>query len=405
MPLTFEYLSKLQRETQHNPSTASSHVFHFEKYHSVATTPFRNQISMFSGLYSHNRDFSDPDGYKHWLEDGGDVQRAEWLYSRYRKSGYVTLFTEEHCILSQSIRHLFSSTTPQIDNRFTDLYCQFASDPFQGYIPSNSRRQSYVPYHPIENTDWFIDKLERSSDGWKSGSSCLGNKFIHSILFEYLDQFTSSYNVPYFAPIILMEAFESTRIRIKSLDNSFVHFLQHLEEKGTFSDTMIIITSEQGMMNPSTYNDISNIGGNDDIENQYPLLYILSPPVLSVHYPQVFDALNTNQLELVTTLDLYATLRRIPNFPIPTDNDGEWDITFSNSYEYKEKDKFIPYHSISLLDEIIESHRSCYSAEIPSEMCRCNRTIIPHRMVLPLILFLGFSVIILVWWFWTWCCR
>jgi len=228
---------------------------------------------------------------------------------------------------------------------------------------------------------------------------------------EYLDQFTDAYEAPFFGSAIFMEAFEPTRTRIKTLDNSMYMFLQHLEAKGLFKDTMIVLTSDQGVLDlPPEYSNSMMVAPKESssLEKQFPFLYMLVPPVVSQHYPQSFDALKSNQLSLTTTLDLYATLRRFPQFLVPYETPGDVggissESTFSHSFEYKARDKFIPENSVSLLDEIVDAHRGCNSAGVPSEMCRCNRTIIPPNMILPLTLFIGFSLVILLWWFWIWC--
>lgn len=413
MPQTLKYLEYLQEKTQKTPTMSNTHVFHYEKYHAVASSVLKNQISLFTGISSHKRDFSKPEIYKLWLDENAD-KKAEWLWDLYRNSGYVTMFSEEHCILSQSIRNLFTSKTPKIDNYFTDLYCQFANDPLQGQIPSNSRLQTKVnESFDHSESSWFQDNLLKQKDGWRKGSSCIGNKFIHSILFEYIDQFINSYNndIPFFAPFVLMEAVEPTRTRIKTLDHSLYSFLNHLEETNILKDTLVVLTSEQGLLDiPKDLANtiIRNPKESTNLELQYPFLYLLVPPIISQYYPQTFDSLKSNQLSIITNLDLYTSLRRFPKYLVPNDHifDNSYshpNRTFVNSYDYKDQDKFIPYDTISIFDEIADIHRNCRDALVPGEMCRCNHTLIDSNMILPLTLFLIFSIGILFWWFWSWC--
>ena len=410
MPNTVAYLEYLKKQNK----LPETHVFEFTKYHAPTESNLLNQIAFFSGFSDLSNFF---EGNKHKKLDNKENQ---WLWDYYQQSGYVTMFSEEHCNILESLRH-FIDDPRIIDERFTDLYCQFASDPFFGSVPQNSRFHFHV-FDDLDEDDNLgsgnqdhARKQEHLNiqDGWKPGASCIGNQYIHSFLFDFIFQFLESYSVPLFIPAIFMEAFEPTMTRIKTLDLSLVHFLKKLQNHKYFGNTAVLITSDQGM-------SFSNFAKTSlgKYEKREPFLYLLVPPAVTIHHPQLKHYLFTNQNQLVSTFDVYSTLRRLPTFKIPSFYNPKnhslaidphyypLDVTFSSSFSYKKKDSFIPSHSISLVDEIAPEGRTCHDAKIASNMCRCNNSFsIADEMLIPLISFVLVALFALAWWFYAWCAN
>lgn len=405
MPNTKKYLKSMQKLNHKRTSPTS--VFHFERYHAPTQETLLNHLALFSGMQHLSPIEANEFGYfKERLRNSSESQTNQWLWEWYQSRGYVTLFGEEHCDLKQSVRSLFNDIH-MIDSKWSDLFCQFAPDPFMGEVPTSARLGLDDNLGDDEDDDFGgigLDRLSQehfreSIDGWKHGQSCIGNQYIHSLSMEFLNQFLDAYrqSVPVFASMVFMEAYEPSMSRIKTLDLSLVHFLKLLHQSGVFANSAIILTSDQGM-NRGSYSE-SHLG---QIELQEPLLYTLIPKSIFTHYPQIHDNLQSNQWKLVSTFDIYSTLRRIPLLRVPKLDPESYrvNMTFSSSYSYKDNDRFIPPYSVSIVDEILDHDRSCSSAGLTKEMCRCNHTMIPPEMMLPFLCFVLGSVLVLCWW----CC-
>lgn len=395
MPLTLQALEMLK--SKQAPETS---VFHFERFHTVARDPLKNQVALFGGRDSDSM--------------SGDVTIGAkgWLWNWYQAQGYVTMFSEEHCILDNSVRKFFA-THPPFDHRFTDIFCQIASDPYFG---SSQARLKGIRFDDDEDDEVggvgatsIGQEQVREERGWQRGKSCAGNKYLHTLVLEYTAQFFAAYKrergergdyPPLFTTVTLMEAHEPSMLRVRTLDRSLAHFLKMLHADGYLEDTSVVLASDMGQYRNSFAR--SPLGKK---EMREPFMYAIVPERFLKAYPETRAALQHNIHQVCTAYDVYAALRRIPTMFIKS-MDGRPTGEMSSSFNLRQKDPLIPSEAFSLFDEFIPVERSCSDAPVEGGMCRCDGSGSTSYDLLALYaVSLVLACILLLWWCWIWLGR
>lgn len=161
---------------------------------------------------------------------------------------------------------------------------------------------------------------------------------------------TSFINRPYFGIFWTSSASHDTLSGPSSMDYPFLVKLTELEKAGVLETSMVILMSDHGLRFGKFRQ--SEFGWYED---RLPLLYIRLPEWFRNQNPKAHQALINNQNKLISTFDLYETLRDIlirvggdapPSFGCPS--------------------------CTSLLKPVLDV-RGCSDAGIDNHWCACNK--------------------------------
>ncbi|XP_030383263.1 uncharacterized protein LOC115630748 [Scaptodrosophila lebanonensis] len=146
----------------------------------------------------------------------------------------------------------------------------------------------------------------------------------------------------------------------KLMDNQFLHMLQQLRDKGILEHSLVIFISDHG-----NRQGIFRLTRQGMMEVNHPILITCYPKWLEESHPLAISNLKLNGRRLITTCDLYATLKDILNIANLTDGNVN-----KRSEELSSLGENIP-RGISLFLPIPEL-RTCALAHINETFCPCN---------------------------------
>eukprot|EP00026_Physarum_polycephalum_P000738 Phypoly_transcript_00739.p2 GENE.Phypoly_transcript_00739~~Phypoly_transcript_00739.p2 ORF type:complete len:546 (+),score=82.51 Phypoly_transcript_00739:117-1754(+) len=362
--LSGDHFARTMKETSNylaNLGAAKNDLFEafpFTDYNIVAGDTLTNQLPIFSAAVKEGKD---KDKEKPKEKEKG---REKWIWEYFHKSGYVTMLSSEDCAYEGSIKTIVPDD--MIDVEFDDVYCDESM--------TNPRVTGKV---------------------WQHGASCIGNRYVHRVLFSYIEDFLSNYiAAPRFTTGIFQTSNEPSQTRVKSMDKDLADFLQLLTQPDTNPTrfnihpnsttlSIIFLMSEQGE-GDSPFFHHTKAGY---VEHRKPLLYILAPKAWLNKYPHVRYNLAQNKDKLIVGHDIYQTLQDIPLLPLHTH-------TPSESHARPRTDQ-----SFYSLFDTIPPDRECEMASIPNQYCTCETTY--SFMVLIFVL----PALLLFWWLYTWCSK
>lgn len=345
-------------------------AFPFSGYNVVGGDTLTNQIPIFSAASKKSGKDKDKDKKEKKEKKEKDGDREKWIWEYFHDMGYVTMLSSEDCAYEGSIKSIVpkhsSSNNDMIDVEFDDVYCDESMN--------NPRLEGKV---------------------WQHGASCIGNSYVHRVLFSYIEDFLSNYaSAPRFTTGIFQTANEPTQTRVKSIDKDLADFLQILITPNTnptrlsfhpnsTTQSIIFLMSDQGEGDsPFFHNTKAGY-----VEHRKPALYILAPKAWLSKYPHVRYNLMQNKDRLIVGHDIYHTLQDIPLFPFHSHTPSE-----SHASARSEK-------SFYSLFDTIPPDRECSMAGISNQFCTCETTYSFFALIFVL------PALLLFWWLYTWCSR
>ena len=144
-------------------------------------------------------------------------------------------------------------------------------------------------------------------------SICANGRYQHDYAFDYLHQFQRQMNAlrkPFFSFLMTNVAHEPTGRRVQTLDESLCKYLASI---ATLDNQVTIVTADHG----NSYGEYVENTLQGRIEMFNPPLFILMPKsVTNSLGPNILRALENNQNNLVTFLDLHLFLKQLTHMPI-----------------------------------------------------------------------------------------
>jgi len=184
---------------------------------------------------------------------------------------------------------------------------------------------------------------------YSSRRRCLGAGYVHQIAVDYARSFWSVYSdVPKFMTVGFLEGHEGTGEVVRTIDSDLSSLIRWLMPAELASNTILLLISDHGLhMSPFfVYTDLGRL------EHMNPLLVMLAPRNYVSEHSAAFDALRANEQALITSADVYQTIREILADSSVRDQDKEGT-------------------GLSLFRPVAPS-RTCAEAGIPKEFCKCN---------------------------------
>lgn len=293
-------------------------------YNKVGLNSYPNQTPILTGL-------SGDEARK--LTGGKFFDSLDFLWKKYAKKGYRTIFYEE-----QPKYGLYSYVGDGLKHAPTDYYMRHA---IMAIDKSKLKKNSYClgPRPPLElYLDYMLNLLKT-----------LGQR-------------------PFFAYIWMSELAHDYLNMAGHCDAPFRDALGKLYDSGILNNTVLAFMSDHGLRFGSlrqTY-----IGR---FEDSLPYAFLVFPPWFLRQHPDFARSLEVNQRRLSTHFDMHATLLQLLDSGLP---------------------KTVTKHGQSLFYELPET-RTCANASIPAQFCACVETEtfpVNHPLALRVALFVIASV-------------
>ena len=258
--LTFEgYSNEIDKEQKY-------HGFEFLKYQKFDGATLQNALPMFSGVYFNKKNIMIN------------------IVKDFKKNGYLTCNVQDICHKElMSIRPFKRYTYIEFDHEYAAVNC----DP-----------NVYKPGYGLFNGENSIFR------------KCLYGKESFDYALEYGKKFWATYtNNKRFLRIVSTYSHEYSYEKAKYTDDSLYYFLKDLFETDQLKNTTIFLAADHGFFLMGIYKIINS--KDFYIETNLPLFFLIVPDKKNISYKQQYSEIIKNQQTLVTSFDIYYTLRYI----------------------------------------------------------------------------------------------
>ena len=308
LPKTYKYLQE------------ELNAIEFLGYNKVGDSSFPNLCAMLSGLTE-----TELESHKCQRREKKNVDDCPFLWNRFNKIGYATLYAEE----MDEIPIFHYKGRLGFVRKPTDYY----------YTPFMLAAERYTGHS---------GKIK-----WpRQGKLCVGGKFDSKALLDYIREWVKAMNnVPYFGFGFISTLTHNTIYNTSLADEPCLDFLRGLKEAGSLENTFLFFFSDHGFR----FGDIrlSHLGM---LEERLPMSFIIPPPWFLKEEPEAYNNLRINTNRLINNYDFYKTFLdvSIMNFR---------NVTLSNSLFEK--------RGQSLFFEVSEN-RTCNDIGIHEHWCSCD---------------------------------
>ncbi|XP_017109366.3 uncharacterized protein [Drosophila bipectinata] len=311
------------------PKTAAymrSNMSHVEFWgmNKIGVNTYPNLISLLTGLSA--------DEANGLISEDKYMDNLPLIWKDFKKAGYNTSFGEDNA-------------------RFSMFY--FGQKGFDNHTTDHNLHDFMAELHLIGQSSSF------------PLTYCIGDRTFLDVLMEMTDRMLPHYQrYPFFSFYWwsngLHEFFNSPRL----MDERFQRLLGSLDDSGVTNNTLIFFMSDHGMRWGKFRHTFQGM-----IEDSQPLLSVLYPKWMRETYPQAIQNLHSNAHSLMTTYDLYATMKHVLDIESLQDESIQkmskdlWDLKGNRTP--RAVSLFLP----------IPPWRNCISSHIKKKFCLCHRQV------------------------------
>jgi hypothetical protein len=303
LPKTISFLNNLNRK--------DFKLYDFKLHTSVADNSLPNLFPLWTG--HHYSEKTRKEMQENKLKNDDLIYNIS-IWKDFKEKGWVSLFGVEFC------NHYFAygiGRSPRVDHLMSQFWCGARS--MVGYSDTSHDQR------------------------------CIGSKYSHEYLFEYLLQYTRGYKgLNKWAHVMCVTAHDDTGTVIATLDNDLSKFLMKLVESS--DEFVLFFGADHGMRYGEWYKNEN--GGQ---EHRLPLMVMLARSTLVDRIEGADQALRYNSGMLMTKKDLFHVLKTLSVVP------------YTNSFNDDGSD------GVDLLRFKIPRNRKCEDAGVPVEYCPCNQ--------------------------------
>ena len=282
------------------------HGFEFLKFQKFDGATLQNALPMFSGVYFDSR--------KIMIS----------IFKDFKKNGYINCNVQDICHKElMSIGPLENYTYIEFDHEYAAVNCE---------------PNVYKPGYGLFNGDNSVFR------------KCLYGKESFDYALEYGKKFWIAYKGnKRFLRVVCTYSHEYSYEKAKYTDDSLHDFLKELFESDQLKNTTIFIAADHGFQLMGIYKIMNS--KDFHIETNLPLFFLIVPDKKNYTYEQQYREIIKNQQTLITSFDIFYTLRYIiyhedyKKFNLNgNDNDGEYlfkniDPKERTCKEYHQMDK------------------------------------------------------------------
>ena len=242
------------------------HGFEFLKFQKFDGATVQNALPMFSGVYFDSR--------KIMIS----------IVKDFKKNGYITCNVQDICHKElMSIEPLENYTYVEFDHEYAAVNCE---------------PNVYKPGYGLFNGDNSVFR------------KCLYGKESFDYALEYGKKFWKAYKGnKRFLRIVCTYSHEYSYEKAKYTDNSLHDFLKELFENDQLKNTTIFIAADHGFQLMGIYKIMNS--KDFPIETNLPLFFLIVPDKKNYTYEQQYREIIKNQQTLITSFDIFYTLRYI----------------------------------------------------------------------------------------------
>ena len=242
------------------------HGFEFLKFQKFDGATVQNALPMFSGVYFDSR--------KIMIS----------IVKDFKKKGYITCNVQDICHKElMSIGPLENYTYVEFDHEYAAVNCE---------------PNVYKPGYGLFNGDNSVFR------------KCLYGKESFDYALEYGKKFWIAYKGnKRFLRIVCTYSHEYSYEKAKYTDNSLHDFLKELFENDQLKNTTIFIAADHGFQLMGIYKIMNS--KDFPIETNLPLFFLIVPDKKNYTYEQQYREIIKNQQTLITSFDIFYTLRYI----------------------------------------------------------------------------------------------
>lgn len=260
-------------------------------------------------------------------QKNGSLDDCPFIWKRFKKAGYKTLFAEDqpsHSIFKQT------STSPVFKFQPTD-------------------------YYPLP---LFLGAVSRLQDN--SSASCVGPHPALQVMLEYLQNMASvmrRHQKPFFQ---FAWSTSLTHHHVNGgqwADKYLLQFLEWFYQNGYFNNTILILLSDHGIKTGPIHRPQSS--DQSYFEERLPFMFFLVPPQFTTKYSMAYMNLFENKDRLVTTRDVYQTLEHILNANEELEDESTSVVRGNGGHRTS---LFLP----------VSPFRNCDKGGVPKHLCACN---------------------------------
>ncbi|SPP79347.1 uncharacterized protein LOC117582367 [Drosophila guanche] len=296
-----------------------SHV-EFWGYNKVGLNTFPNLIAMLTGE-------SAKENEKYWKK----IRRMDdcpVIWKDFKQAGYNTTLGEDYPGAS-----LFNYLKPGFGSKPTDYYLRPAQ------------------------------KLMNRMGGTRSDTTCSGGRLLTDILLEMVDNILPHMQrYPFFSLYWWSQGIHEYFNFASTIDQRFVGLLRHLEDTGITNNTFIFFMSDHGSRWGSFRRTFQGM-----LEDNQPMLFTLYPKWMKERYPLAIKNLESNSHSLITTYDMYETMKDLLHLDSLRDN----RLKQKSSLLWKLRGSETP-RGVSLFLPV-PSWRTCNTSNVPVAFCLCQK--------------------------------
>ena len=239
---------------------------------------------------------------------GKNIDDWPFVFKNFKQRGYVTMFSEDEPMYAAFNYRLYG----------------FKKQPTNHYAR---------PFWLESKSDYYIEGI------------CHGDNPIHTRSFDYLMDFHDSYKKNLkFSLTILSAMIHDDLNRIISIDDDLLKFMQIMQRKGHFDNSIFILFGDHGARFEGFRETMTG-----KLEERLPFLSITVPKQFLEKHTEAKQALKHNKKLLTSFFDIHATLHHMLTYPTePTVKIGQ-----------------------SLFSKIDPEKRTCEAAGIKEHWCPC----------------------------------
>ncbi|SPP79348.1 Hypothetical predicted protein [Drosophila guanche] len=295
-----------------------SHV-EFWGYNKVGLNSFPNLIAMLTGQ-------SEEENENYWKPQKR-MDDCPVIWKDFKQAGYNTTLGEDYPEYS-----LFNFLKPG-----------FASMPTDHYL------------RPVVNT--MLRVFSTESIAW-----CSAGRTLTDILLEMVESLLPHMQRhPFFSYFWWGQGFHDYFNFPSLVDQRFAGLLRHLHDTGITNNTFIFFMSDHGSHWGSFRKTFQGM-----LEDNQPMLFTLYPKWMKERYPLAIKNLESNSHSLITTYDIYETMRDL----LHLDSLQESRLKQKSSLLWKKRGSETP-RGVSLFLPV-PTWRTCNTSNIPVIHCLCH---------------------------------
>lgn len=354
-PALYRNMKTLRRTIQDitdRGTDLGTHVYEFQRHHTVGGGSIRNLAPMLTGLLLTN------------IEDHNNTYEA-WAFEEFRRMGYITIHTNNNCRYNNA--HHGSTFARHSPEHYLPYSMEDISWFSSVFCPLPKRDKTKIPINEVQANcartpqDTAEDCKPSLENNMGHLLSCLGGRSRSSMMVEHYLKIREDHkedNVPTFAFMHDFDLHVEDITILNRYDNDKAAIFQMLEKSGVLRDTVIIFISDHGNHQKIT---MTNEGA---IEYKLPFWYLAVPEeVLSQRGQDTREALKANQHVLTSHSDVHETM---------LDLAGGWGMGDAQWWQQHGHDPYLNGNSVL---EALPYNRTCADAGIPALECVCGGTI------------------------------